>query len=434
MGVYTERPLEMAIVLNTPFSIFRTLNKPSLTNKNYFPEEELEKIYSPIHSGNEKRMNNSINVVVLIMESFAREYVGALNKDFDNGNYEGYTPFLDSLIQVSKTYNRAFANGRNSIDALPAIVASIPAISEVHHYVTSKYASNEINSLATILEKYGYETAFFYGGPNGSMGYESFMNVAGYNLYIGMNEYGNNDDYDGNWGIWDEKFLLFMADKLNKFKKPFHAVFLGVSSHHPFKVPEKYKGKFKKGTNDFHIPVQYSDLALKRFFEAASKMPWFNNTLFVLTADHSNHATYPEYRNAYGDYAIPIIYYMPSDENMKGFDATVTQHADIMPTILNYLKYDSKFFAFGVDSNDSLSTHFAIISQSGTYQLFYEDFLFQFRDEEPIALYNYIEDRLLLNNILDQNHELQENITTFLKAVIQQYNNNMIRDNLTLKE
>lgn len=428
-GAYTQKPLEMAIVLNTPFSIIRTLNKKPLKEEHYFSDEELEHIYSPIHPADTSGKFKPLNVVVLIMESFAKEYVGAYNRNLDHGAYLGYTPFLDSLIGESKCFQYSFANGRKSIDALPSVTSSLPSM--VNPYVTSVYASNKINSLAITLKKKGYETAFFHGAPNGSMGFDAFMKVAGYDEYYGMTEYGNDDDFDGSWGIWDEEFMQYMADKLGKFKQPFLATFFSVSSHHPFKVPKKYEGVFRKGTLDFHIPIQYSDLALRKFFARASKEPWFKNTLFVLTADHSNHAWHPEYKTSIGDFSIPILFYQPADTLLRGVDSTsVAQQIDIMPTILDYLHYDKEYFAFGVDLLDSTATKFAVNYNNSTYQFIQGNYVLQFLNDKTIAVYDYVNDPLLKKNLVGKVPDIQIKTEKMIKAFIQQYNNRMIRNQL----
>ncbi len=386
-GKYTEKPLEMAIVLNTPFTLIRTIGKTPLKPQHYFAINELDKIYTPVHKHTKEGSFNNINVVVFIIESLAREYTGALNRDLDEGKYQGYTPFLDSLMHVSKTFVRAFANGRKSIDALPSITASVPSM--VNPYVTSKYATNKINSIASLLREKGYETAFFHGAPNGSMGFESFMKVAGYSKYFGMTEYDNNDDFDGTWGIWDEEFFQFYADELNKMHEPFHTTLFSLSSHHPFKIPERYTGMFRKGTLDFHIPIQYTDMALKKFFAKASKMSWYKNTIFVITADHSNKAWHPEYKTSVGNFSIPIILFQPSSDSLVGFDSTVVQQMDIMPTILKRLNFDEDFVSFGVDMLDDTVNHWAVNYNNNTYQIIKGDYVLQFRDNKTIAVYDF---------------------------------------------
>src|SRR4029077_11050150 len=122
------------------------------------------------------------------------------------------------LISQSRAYQYSFANGRKSIDAMPSVISSIPSI-EVP-YVLSHYSGNKVNSLAGLLKEKGYYTAFFHGAPNGSMGFQAFANLCGFDRYFGKDEYGNDDDYDGIWGVWDHAFFNFFVRQLNGFQEP----------------------------------------------------------------------------------------------------------------------------------------------------------------------------------------------------------------------
>ncbi len=430
-GKYTNKPIEMGIVLNTAFSIIKTIERKPLPEKKYFNKEELNQIYSPVHNYKSDKEFKNLNVVIIVMESFAREYIGALNTDIDDAKYKGYTPFLDSLIGVSKTFIRAFANGRKSIEALPAIVASLPTVEQA--YVSSPYASNSINTIADILNEKAYQSSFFHGAPSGAMGLEAFMRTAGYNNFYGMEEYGNDDDFNGTWGIWDEEFLQFYAEKLNTFKEPFNSTFFSISSHHPFNIPERYADKFPEGEIGIHKPIQYSDYALKMFFEKVSKEKWFDNTLFVITADHSSQNYLKKYSSIVGKFAIPVIYYCPSDTTLVGIDSTVTQQADIMPTILNYLNYNGSFVSFGNDALNKSSNNFAINYLNNTYQLISDDYIIQFSKDKSIALYNYEEDFTLSKNLLEGKPQIKNRLERKIKAFIQQYNYRMIHNKLTIK-
>ena len=112
------------------------------------------------------------------------------------------------------------------------------------------------------------------------MGFDNFAYAAGIDEYYGMNEYVKNKDFDGNWGIFDEEFLQFYATKLNSFKEPFVSSVFTLSSHHPYTIPEKYKGKFRKGPLKILEAVSYSDFSLRQFFKTASKMSWYENKTY----------------------------------------------------------------------------------------------------------------------------------------------------------
>ena len=429
-GEYVEHPNEVSLVLNTPFAIFRTLGKTKIQKVSYFKDEkELNALYSPVHIPNDTVAFKPTNVVVIILESFSKEFFGVFNKD--KAGYNGYTPFLDSLSQHSKTFQYSFANGRKSIDGLPSVIASIPSLGVP--YVLTPFASNKINSLGNLLRDKGYNTSFFHGAPNGSMGFQAFTNLAGIDHYVGKNEYGNDQDFDGIWGIWDDKFLNFYADKLNELPQPFMSSFFSVSSHHPFEVPEEFKGKFKGGEQPILKCIEYTDFSLKQFFKKASAMPWYNNTLFVITADHvSSNVIFPESHTAWGSYSVPIMFFKP-DNSLASTESAIMQQIDIMPSILGYLHYDKPFVAFGRDVFSEGSTPFAFNFRDNVYNLYKDDYLLMFDGKRTVHLYNFKEDKFLKNDLKLEKKEQVLELEQYIKAIIQQYNNRMVENNLTSK-
>ncbi|HWV74331.1 MAG TPA: LTA synthase family protein [Pseudosphingobacterium sp.] len=429
-GEFVQSPDQMSIVLNTPFSIMRTLKAVNLKPIHYFDEKTLNELYSPIHQPADTVPFKNLNVVFLIIESLGKEHVGALNKDLAQGTYKGYTPFIDSLVENSFTFTHTYANGRKSIDALPSIISGIPSIREP--FVLSTYSSNKTTSIAKLLSEKGYETAFFHGAPNGSMGFSSYTKLAGIQHYFGKTEYNNDADFDGMWGIWDEPFMQFMARTINTLHQPFFSAFFSLSSHHPFKVPEQYKGKFPKGPLEVQEPMGYTDMALRKFFETASKMPWYNNTLFVLCADHATVSFFPEYQTIPGAFSIPILFYYPGG-NLKGKTDKSVQQIDIMPTVLNYLHYDKPYFAFGFDAFSKDTNNFVINNNDGTFSLYQGDNLLLNDGQNNTALYNLKADRLTKHNLLNQDTLSQNKMDSLLKAFTQQYNNRMIQDDLTYR-
>ena len=207
---YIYQPIDVPLVLNTPFSVLRSMEYNEMSKMIYFEnEEELENVYSPVHIPNDSLQPNQMNVMIFIMESFAKEHWGFYNRHLENGQYEGYTPFMDSIAGESLTFKSSFANGGKSIDALASIILSVPAIPK--SYVLSPYFNNKIKSLPALLNDDGYETAFFCGQPNHGMGFQAFCNLLGFKRFYGMAEHNNANDYDGVWGIWDEEFLQFTA-------------------------------------------------------------------------------------------------------------------------------------------------------------------------------------------------------------------------------
>jgi phosphoglycerol transferase MdoB-like AlkP superfamily enzyme len=426
-AAYVQQAAEVNIVLNTPFAIMRTLGKSKISRIQYFDEEELEKTYTPVHLPADTGAMRRYNVVIIILESFSREFVGALNRD--KPGYRGYTPFLDSLLQHSLTFSHTFANGRKSIDALPAILAGIPSM-EVPYVLTS-FSNNKIRALGTLLHEQGYHTSFFHGAPNGSMGFDAFANLAGIKNYYGMTEYGDESDFDGVWGIWDHRFMAFYAEQLNTFKQPFLSVFFSVSSHHPFIIPREFEGRFRGGEQPILKCIEYTDYSLRQFFKKVQTAPWFNQTLFVITADHcSSNVLFPETRTAWGSAAVPIIFYRP-DNSLAGMRKALAQQTDIMPSVLGYLNYNEPFVAFGRNVFANRTEPFAITWRDG-YNYFEGDWMLAFNGTAPTGLYNFVANPMLTDNYLQTHAEQAEALTRKVKAFVQQYNNRMIENRLTV--
>ncbi len=424
---YVKNPRDAAIVLNTPFSLIRTFDKKTLVRYSFFDDTTLNELYNPHHKPGEKSGFTPCNVVIIILESFSREYVGALNRDLDGGSYRGYSPFLDSLIGQSLTYTVSLANGKKSIDAMPSVFASIPSLETP--YVISHYANNTINGLPRLLKDKGYYSAFFHGAPNGSMGFDSFARMAGFDDYFGLDQYHDKNDFDGMWGVWDEPFLDFFRKTIDTFPQPFMASVFTVSSHHPFMVPEKYKNKFPKGPAPVLEVIGYTDYALQKFFAASRERPWFNNTLFVITADHTNESVRKEFQNDFGSYCIPIIFYKPGS-CLNGIKNKIAQQIDIMPSVLAYLNYDGEYIAFGNNLFDDSAESFAFNTNGSTYHLYMKDHLLEMLDNQVVALYNFINDRMLQTNLKDSNDSLRTTMENKLRAIIQSYNNRLIDNNL----
>ncbi len=430
-GEYTN-PQNAPLLVNTPFSIFSTIEMKSLDDRKYFSNVEARNIFNPIvqnkvPSGESFR---HLNVVIIIVESLSREYIGSLNKDIDNGNYKGYTPFLDSLIQHSMVMEHAFSNGKRSIEGIPSVASGLPSLMN-DAYITSMFSGNKVNSLPLVLKHEGYTSVFYHGGKNGTMNFDAYARMAGFDAYYGKNEYNNDKDFDGKWGIYDEEFLQYAANTMTKTKPPFFSTIFTLSSHHPYTIPPKYKNKFPKGTLEIHESIGYTDHALKDFFHTCQQLPWFDSTLFVITADHSSLAYNSYYQNNLGTYAIPIIYYMHNNPQMQGINKTITQQADILPSLLDFVHYKDKYVAFGSSVFDTAAPHFAISYLNSSYQLIKDGFVLQFNGEKATALYDITNDRLLQNNLLLSNVVKARELEQFTKALIQAYNQRMLQNKLS---
>ena len=431
---YVSSPNEAPIVLNTPFTIIRTIGKKPFTEKSYFADNEVEQIYTPRQQFNTNAEAKQKNVVILIVESFGKEYIGAYNKR----ESESLTPFLDSLIQESHSYLYSYGNGKKSIDGMPSILSGIPMF--VEPFFTTTASLNEVSGVAEELGKIGYNSAFFHGAPNGSMGFQAFANTTGFDSYYGLDEfcetekYGGMSEHDGTWAIWDEPFLQYYAGVMNGMKEPFVTSVFTASSHHPFNIPDKYSDTFKGGEDPFLKCVQYTDYSLRRFFEYARLQKWYSNTLFVITADHTNHSNEERYKTSAGWFEVPIIFFAPDGAApfAPGIDSTtIAQQIDIMPTVLEYVGYDRPFIAFGKSLISATADNsYAVNYTNEVYQYYKGEYVLLFDGEKSIALYDIRNDILMKDNIIDSCN-VWENMERELKAIIQQYMARMINDRLT---
>lgn len=433
---YVNRPTEAALILNTPFSMIRTVNKSVFKDPKFFDRAEAALIYSPVHMPSDSLITRKKNVVVLIVESFGKEYVGALNDG------EGYTPFVDSLMQHSLTFEYTFSNGRKSIDGMPSVLSGIPRFNEP--FFLTPASLNEVSGIAGELKKTGYQTAFFHGAENGSMGFEAFARATGYQGYYGRTEYKDDSrfdgdkDYDGTWAIWDEEFLQFYALKMSEMAEPFCTTVFTASSHHPYVVPEKYKDIYRDEPGDdniMHKCIRYADHSLKRFFETASKQDWYKNTLFVLTADHTNLTSRKEYQTDLGVWSVPILFFDPSGEMETGVRKSIAQQTDIMPTVLNWLGYPNPYVAWG---KDLLSTPeeetWAVNQENGVYQYVSGNYLLQMMEDGNVkGLYNYKNDWFMKQNLKGKHPDIEDPMAKTLKALIQSYMIRMTEDQLIVK-
>ena len=429
---YVDRPVEAALVLNTPFSLYRTIGKSVFVVPEYFTDEkEMAAIYSPIHIPSDSVPMTKKNVVVLIVESFGREYIGALNANLENGRYKGYTPHIDSLISKSITFTRSFCNGRKSIDGMPSILSSIPMF--IEPFFLTPASMNHVSGIASLLAGEGYQTAFFHGAQRGSMGFMAFARSTGFQDYYGREDYdadkrfNGDEDFDGMWAIWDEPFLQYYATKMSEMKEPFMTAVFTASSHHPYVIPEKYKDVYPEEGIIMHKCIRYTDMALGKFFATASKQPWFNNTIFVLTSDHTNMSDHDYYQTDLGGFCSPIIIYEPGRE--PAMQDKIAQQIDILPTLMGLLHYPKPYFAFGIDVlNTQAEETWAVNYLNGIYQYVKYGHVLQFDGQQTKAVYA-LTDSLMQHN---QQGKLpqQQRMERELKAIIQQYMERMTQDRL----
>ena len=436
--LYCKKPLEAAIVLNTPFTLVTTAHKTGYKDPGFFAKEELDNIFNPIRNLHPKGGEmNRMNVVVFIMESFSMEYTGFFNKDKDGGNYQGYTPFLDSLLSKSYSFEYGFANGMRSVDCMPASFAGIPRYLDPFCYFI--YSNNALQGLPAMLSQEGYTTAFFHGAPNTTLGFKSFTNSIGFETYYGMDEYDNDKDFDGTWAIFDEPYLKYFAkesDRIANEGQPFFLTVFTASSHEPFTIPDEHKGTFTRGDIPMHKSISYADYSIQQYFEMVKDKPWFNNTLFVFTADHCGVSYREDYNNEMGRFLIPIFFYTPGGQLPVMCDTKrLIQQTDITPTLLGLLNYQKPFFSFGKDVFDNSENYvnYVFNDRNGNSMYYLDDLMIEYSGNQLIGIYEYKNDFSLKNNLIEKKEQFSQLpfMQQQMEAILQQYITRMEDNKLT---
>ena len=423
---YVRTVSQADFVLNTPFAFIRTLGIKSFKKVDLVSQTTIDNLVQPIKNYKNNEPTKP-NIIILIWESCGREYLQSFNKNTTIKNYRGYTPFIDSLAQHSMVYANAHANGYKSIHAMSSILAGIPSFKEA--FTSSPYAKQKTTSLIATLESIGYQTSFFHGAPNGSMGFLGYGKILGVDKYYGKAEYNNDADFDNVWGIWDEPFLQFANKEFGKQKQPFFSTIFTVTSHEPYQIPKKYKGKFPVGDINIHESIGYTDYALKQFFAAAKKQAWYQNTVFIIVGDHGNSIYYDEYKKEINKNAVALMLFSP-DRKYVGYDAEYAQQIDIFPTILDIIGYQKPFRSWGRSllSNDNISP-FAVKWSGSYYEYLEGNYIVTFDGKNVLGFYNK-NDKDLQNNLIAKKNNEMKSLELKVKAFIQNYMNSIIEKRL----
>ncbi len=298
------------LTLNTNFMLLKTFNKTSLEREHHF--EDKNKALSLVNGGISSMpflpalpTAQKQNVVIIVLESFSWEYTSL----FPN-TQKSYTPFLDSLMKKSLNFPKAMASGRRSIEGVAAILSGIPALME-EPFITSEFSTNQFVGVGHVFSKAGYDTSFYHGGANGTMHFDAFTAKAGIQNYYGNKEYPNPADSDGIWGIYDRPYLKYFAEELSKKKAPFLSTIFTLTSHQPYRIPEGEPFHNVQAPHPILKAVAYTDSSLEDFFKLAEKQPWYSNTLFVITADHTGPQVFTNFEDKISAYRIPLLFFHP---------------------------------------------------------------------------------------------------------------------------
>ena len=304
----------------------------------------------------QKERSSQKNLVLIMVESLSAEYMGIY------GNKKNLTPHLDQLTKKSLFFNNLFATGTRTVRGMEAVTLSIPPTAG--RSIVKRPINNTLDSVGDVFAKNGYENKFIYAGYGYFDNMNNFFSKNEFNIIDRLDFKNDEITFYNAWGVCDEDLLnktIKEADISYKKDKPFFSFVMTTSNHRPYTYPD----------NKIDIPshtgrdgaVKYTDYAINQFLEKVKEKPWFNDTIFVIIADHNGGSAgknaLPLYR-----YKIPLIIYSPSNIEPKTVTKLSSQ-IDTMPTLFNILgiSYQKKFYG-----NNILDNNFVQRAFIGNYQ------------------------------------------------------------------
>ena len=283
-----------------------------------------------------------MNVVMIIMESWTGKFLKSLGGEVSGG------PFFDQLAQESLLLDNCFANAQRTFEGVLAVTGSFPTWNPMITGSGGLSFQTRLRPIGSVFEAMGYRTLFIHAGEADSMGFSKLVRRLGFTRHISMNDFAKTpQNYDGIWGIYDEPAFQRANEEFGRMEEPFFSVVLSLSSHLPFRLPSAEFARYNQypePMSDFLNSMGYSDHALSRFFELAKKSKYYENTLFVVTADHT--ARYFSSHTMRESYLIPCLFHSPKLGLAGRLDVQASQY-DLIPTILDIIGAQEPFTAWG---------------------------------------------------------------------------------------
>lgn len=324
--------------LNMVFAVLKTRTR--LQRQTYYDPTELNKFFPLTKQFEQVDSFNKKNVVLFVLESFSEQ-------NFVPGSLKANMPFFDSLRKQSTVMTRTYQNGYESVKGLVAILGSIPPFLNEPLFV-SNYSNTRFDGIGSLLKEQGYHTSFFLGAEYDHFNFGKLCKMVGIDNYYSKERMRDKDKSrdDNTWGIYDEYFFDFFGQTMDSIRQPFFSVLYNISSHPPFNIPPERKKQFDSGNAQFNA-MSYVDFCFQELFGQIRTKDWYDNTIFIFTADHTLNAApeNPEWRY-YKNLHIPFFVYDPSNAG-GGEISAVTQQLDVVPTVLDMLNYEKPFMSFG---------------------------------------------------------------------------------------
>ncbi len=435
---YVKTTPQINVVLNTPYTILRSLDRVHSNSEpryTFFSDEELDRIRTSVHLGDSTSRPIEKNVVIIIIESGGSNFIDGLNM-VDGDSAMHLMPFLDSLVPKSLVAVHNLATGRASCGGATAVLGGFPAF-DPFYYMLSTHNNNILDTPAFLLRRYGWYSAFFYGSNHGSFNVDQMAAAAGYEHVYSREEYGYAKDFDGRWGIFDEPMARYVINTINDMPQPFIASWFTISAHGPFTIPDDYD------TSVFRHPevspergLEYTDRALALFFAEASRQPWYDNTIFIITGDHGNR----DFKGTIYDtpwifHHIPLIIFTPDGSIApRRISDRVMSQFDISATLLSLLEYPDDYVSVGTDLFDDSRPHYGIFRFADRYYVFSPEYgAVISHDGNRIEEFYAVDEDQTMSSPLSEPYPAQaDTMLVWTRAFLQDYTHRLLDNRLYL--
>lgn len=326
------------------------------------------------------------------------------------------------------------ATGVTSVGGATAVYGGFPAFDPML-FMVSPYNRNDVDAPAHLLKKSGYSSAFYFGGNPGSFSIDQFVKAMGFDKVVTRSEYGNDDDFDGTWGIFDHAMGEYAAKALASLSQPFVAGWFTLAAHGPFTVPDYWNSAgYKSPPTCTERSIEYTDRSLRHFFNTARNQPWYKNTAFVITGDHGCrdfHGT--KYDTPYIKYHIPLIIYTPDGTLAHAEIGGVMSQFDITPTLMRLIGYERRFVSVGNDAIAGVEPHYAI-SKVGERFMITGDRYVVFTDLEARTIdevYDITNDQTLESPLASYDRAVADGMIDWARAFLQDYTARLIDNRMS---
>lgn len=360
---FSNTPAQGYLALNGAFAVSRALLEDPPALREFMPAAQAHALVQGMLSGNgtvfpeadyplfrsavPRAPGKKPNVVVLMLESWGAQHIDALRLARNEAPL-GVTPNFDALSRTGRLYSRFYANGQRSIQGAEAILASQPTFPGMP-FLGEGIEQNRQSFMGELARSQGYETFFLQSSEHGSLRFDAISARAGFGTYRGAEDIANLHETPkpaATWGTWDHNTLQAAHQLFASARQPFLGFVFTSTTHTPWLIPdarfEKFKGKSDKEL--FLNTLFYADWALGELIAAAKKAGYYDNTIFVLVADHADEFV-DNASHVPNLYNVPLLIVGPGIQ--PGMDARIGSQFDILPTLVDLCSWQTPYAGLG---------------------------------------------------------------------------------------